>query len=250
MQECCFLCRLGRMYKMEIKDRILIVEDDKSIRNFLCAVLEANHYDVIVAYSGSEAYTLITSQCPDLILLDLGLPDMDGMKILKDVRSWSSMPVVVVSARTHEKDKVEALDMGADDYITKPFGTSELLARIRAAIRHTRTVAATPGLGQTGIFVSGGLVIDYDKHRVFVDGADANLTQNEFKIVALLGKYAGRVMTYDYIMKEIWGPNMKNDNQILRVNMANIRRKIEKNPAQPQYIFTEAGVGYRIVEGN
>jgi two-component system KDP operon response regulator KdpE len=235
---------------MVIKDRILVVEDDKSIRNFLCAVLEANHYDVIVAHSGSEAYSLITSQCPDLVLLDLGLPDMDGMKILKDVREWSTMPVVVVSARDHEKDKVEALDMGADDYITKPFGTSELLARIRAAIRHTRTAAATPGLGQTGIFVSGGLTIDYDKHRVFVDGEDAGLTQNEFKIVALLGKYAGRVMTYDYIMKEIWGPNMKNDNQILRVNMANIRRKIEKNPAQPQYIFTEAGVGYRIVEGN
>lgn len=235
---------------MEIRDRILVVEDDKSIRNFLRAVLEANHYDVMMAYTGTEAYSLITSQCPDLVILDLGLPDMDGMKILKSVREWSTMPVVVVSARSHEKDKVAALDMGADDYITKPFGTSELLARIRTAIRHTRTAAATPGLGQTGTFVSGSFVIDYDKHRVFVDGKDANLTQNEFKIVALLGKYAGRVMTYDYIMKEIWGPNMKNDNQILRVNMANIRRKIEKNPAQPEYIFTEAGVGYRMVEAD
>ncbi len=235
---------------MEIRDRILVIEDDKSIRNFLRAILEANNYDVIMANTGAEAYSLITSQCPDLVLLDLGLPDMDGMKVLQSVREWSSMPIVVVSARSHEKDKVAALDMGADDYITKPFGTSELLARIRAAIRHTRTAAATPGLGHSGTFVSGEFMIDYDKHRVYVNGSDAGLTQNEFKIVALLGKYAGRVMTYDYIMKEIWGPNMKNDNQILRVNMANIRRKIEKNPAQPQYIFTEAGVGYRMVEAD
>ena len=235
---------------MEIKDRIWVIEDDKSIRNFLRAVLEANSYDVIMANTGIEAYSLITSQCPDLVILDLGLPDMDGMKILKSVREWSSVPVVVVSARSHEKDKVAALDMGADDYITKPFGTSELLARIRTAIRHTRTVATTPGLGQSGTFKSGGFVIDYDKHRVFINGQDASLTQNEFKIVALLGKYAGRVMTYDYIMKEIWGPNVNHDNQILRVNMANIRRKIEKNPATPQYIFTEAGVGYRMVEAD
>lgn len=172
------------------------------------------------------------------------------MNLLKSVREWSSLPIVVVSARSHEKDKVTALDMGADDYITKPFGTSELLARIRTAIRHTRTVATTPGLGQSGTFVSGSFVIDYDKHRVFVDGNDAGLTQNEFKIVALLGKYAGRVLTYDYIMKEIWGPNMTNDNQILRVNMANIRRKIEKNPATPEYIFTETGVGYRMIEAD
>ncbi|MBQ8188642.1 MAG: response regulator transcription factor [Lachnospiraceae bacterium] len=235
---------------MEIRDRVLVIEDDKSIRNFLRAILEANNYDVIMANTGAEAYSLITSQCPDLVLLDLGLPDMDGMKVLQSVREWSSMPIVVVSARSHEKDKVAALDMGADDYITKPFGTSELLARIRAAIRHTRTATTTPGLGHSGTFVSGEFVIDYDKHRVYVEGNDAGLTQNEFKIVALLGKYAGRVMTYDYIMKEIWGPNMKNDNQILRVNMANIRRKIEKNPAQPQYIFTEAGVGYRMVESD
>ena len=177
-----------------------------------------------------------------------GLPDMDGMKILQGVREWSSMPVIVVSARTHERDKVEALDLGADDYITKPFGTSELLARIRTAIRHTRSGIPNQQGGQTGVFKAGGLTIDYDKHRVFIDGVDAGLTQNEYKIVSLLGKYAGKVMTYDYIIKEIWGPNMKNDNRILRVNMANIRRKIEKNPAEPQYIFTEVGVGYRIVE--
>ena len=233
---------------MEIRDRVLVVEDDKRIGNFFRTVLEANHYDVIMAQTGAEAYSMVTSQCPDVVLLDLGLPDMDGMRILKSIREWSAMPVIVVSARTHERDKVEALDLGADDYITKPFGTSELLARIRTAIRHTRSGLVGQNGNPTGTFVSGGLTIDYDKHRVFVDGVDAGLTQNEYKIVSLLGKYAGKVMTYDFIIKEIWGPNMKNDNRILRVNMANIRRKSEKNPAQPQSIFTEVGVGYRIVE--
>lgn len=233
---------------MDIKDRVLVVEDDKSIRNFFRTVLEANHYDVIVADTGVKAYSLITSQCPDVVILDLGLPDMDGMKILKNVRSWSGMPILVVSARAHERDKVEALDAGADDYITKPFGTSELLARLRTAIRHARASSMGPDGLQTGVFRSGALVIDYDKHRVYIDERDANLTQNEYKLVSLLGRYAGKVLTYDFIIKQIWGPNMKTDNRILRVNMANIRRKIEKNPAQPQFIFTEVGVGYRIVD--
>ena len=233
---------------MEIKDRVLVIEDDKSIRNFMKTILEANNYEVIMAVNGAEAYSMITSQCPDVVILDLGLPDMDGMKILKSVREWSGMPILVVSARSHERDKVEALDLGADDYITKPFGTSELLARLRTAIRHARVSYLTPEGMQTGTFRSGDLVIDYDKHRVYVGEQDAGLTQNEYKIVSLLGKYAGKVLTYDFLIKEIWGPNMKNDNRILRVNMANIRRKIEHNPAQPQYVFTEVGVGYRIVD--
>ena len=233
---------------MEIKDRVLVIEDDKSIRNFMKTILEANNYEVIMAVNGAEAYSMITSQCPDVVILDLGLPDMDGMKILKSVREWSGMPILVVSARSHERDKVEALDLGADDYITKPFGTSELLARLRTAIRHARVSYLTPEGMQTGTFRSGDLVIDYDKHRVYVGEQDAGLTQNEYKIVSLLGKYAGKVLTYDFLIKEIWGPNMKNDIRILRVNMANIRRKIEHNPAQPQYIFTEVGVGYRIVD--
>ena len=233
---------------MEIKDRVLVIEDDKSIRNFMKTILEANNYEVIMAVNGAEAYSMITSQCPDVVILDLGLPDMDGMKILKSVREWSGMPILVVSARSHERDKVEALDLGADDYITKPFGTSELLARLRTAIRHARVSYLTPEGMQTGTFRSGDLVIDYDKHRVYVGEQDAGLTQNEYKIVSLLGKYAGKVLTYDFLIKEIWGPNLKNDNRILRVNMANIRRKIEHNPAQPQYIFTEVGVGYRIVD--
>ena len=235
---------------MDIKDRVLVIEDDKSIRNFFRTVLEANNYDVLIATTGAEGYSMVTSQYPDVVILDLGLPDMDGMTILKNVRQWSSMPVLVVSARTHEKDKVAALDAGADDYITKPFGTSELLARVRTAIRHARATVLTAEGMQTGQFRAGDLLIDYDKHRVYVGDRDVNLTQNEYKIVSLLGKYAGKVLTYDFIIKEIWGPNMQNDNRILRVNMANIRRKMENNPAQPQYIFTEVGVGYRIVDGD
>lgn len=235
---------------MSVKDKVLIVEDEKSISNFMRTILEANNYDVISAATGKEANAMITSHCPDVIILDLGLPDADGLDILRSVRSWSSMPIIVVSARTHERDKVEALDIGADDYITKPFGTSELLARIRVAIRHTRTASLNHNVAQSGKFKAGDFVIDYDKYRVYISGKDANLTQNEFKLVSLLGRYAGKVLTYDFIIKELWGPNAKTDNQILRVNMANIRRKIEKNPAEPQYIFTEVGVGYRMIEGD
>ena len=231
---------------MNLKDKVLIIEDEQSISNFISTILTANNYDPLVAVSGEEALSLITSHCPDLIILDLGLPDMDGMDILRAVRSWSNLPIIVVSARTQELDKVKALDAGADDYIEKPFGSIELLARIRAAIRHTRTTLQNGGIAQSGKMSVGGLTIDYDKHHVLVDGVDVHLTLNEFKIVALLGKYAGRVLTYDYMIREIWGPKAKADNQILRVNMANIRRKIEKNPAAPEYIFTEIGVGYRM----
>ncbi|NLL51603.1 MAG: response regulator transcription factor [Peptococcaceae bacterium] len=234
---------------MAIKKKILIVEDERNICNFLTAVLKANNYDVIVSHTGAEAYHMITSHCPDVVLLDLGLPDIDGLSILSAVREWTQLPIVVISARAQERDKVEALDRGADDYITKPFGTSELLARIRTAIRHTYTCALDENVAQTGIFKAGDLTIDYDKHRVFIKGEDARLTQNEFKIIALLGKYAGKVLTYDYILKELWGPSARGNNQILRVNMANIRRKIEENPAEPKYIFTEVGVGYRMTQG-
>ena len=230
------------------KTLILVVEDDRPIRNLIITTLKTHDYKYLAAENGSSAILEASSHNPDIVLLDLGLPDMDGMTILKNVRQWSSMPVLVVSARTHEKDKVAALDAGADDYITKPFGTSELLARVRTAIRHARATVLTAEGMQTGQFRAGDLLIDYDKHRVYVGDRDVNLTQNEYKIVSLLGKYAGKVLTYDYIIKELWGPKAKNDNQILRVNMANIRRKIEENPGQPKYIFTEVGVGYRIVE--
>ena len=235
---------------MTIRDKILVVEDEKSISSFIRAILSANDYDVIVAHTGNEAFSMISSHCPDLVVLDLGLPDMDGRRIIESVRQWSQIPILVVSARTHERDKVDALDCGADDYITKPFGAAELLARVRVAIRHTRLGVGGEGSASSGKFIAGELCIDYDKHQVLIAGENAHLTQNEYRIVALLGKCAGKVLTYDFIMKELWGPQSRGNNQILRVNMANIRRKIEKNPAEPQYIFTEIGVGYRMVEGN
>lgn len=231
---------------MQIKDKILVIEDDKSICGFIKAILTSNGYDVLTAATGSEAFSMISSHCPDLIVLDLGLPDMDGCTIIDVVRQWTQMPIIVVSARSSEKDKVVALDKGADDYITKPFSPEELLARIRVAIRHLRTSASVPS-GEK--FVSGDLTIDYDKHMAIVGGENVHLTQNEFKIVSLLSRCAGKVLTYDFIQKELWGPQSNTgSNQILRVNMANIRRKIEKNPADPRYIFTEVGVGYRMVE--
>ena len=235
---------------MTVKDKVLVVEDEKSISGLIKAILSSNGYDIIVAATGSEAYSMISSHCPDLVVLDLGLPDMDGMDLIKTVRSWTSLPIIVVSARSYERDKVMALDMGADDYVTKPFSAAELLARVRVAIRHTRSGLSNDALANTGKFSAGALTIDYDKHQVLVDGENCHLTQNEYRIVALLGKFAGKVLTYDFIMKELWGPQSKGSNQILRVNMANIRRKIEENPAEPRFIFTEVGVGYRMLEGD
>lgn len=234
---------------MSNKYLIVIVEDEYNISSFVSAVLQANGFDTMVACNGAEAIILITSHCPDLVLLDLGLPDMDGQGIIENVRGWSNVPIIVVSARTRERDKVMALESGADDYITKPFGTSELLARIRTALRHVQLREGEQAQRQTGVFHTGDLEVDYDKRRVYVNGEDAHLTQNEYKIVALLSKYSGRVLTYDSIIKHIWGPNAKQGNQILRVNMANIRRKIEPSTAEPRYIMTEMGVGYRMAEG-
>lgn len=228
------------------KIKIMIIEDEDAISNFIATTLKANTYAPLVAKTASEALSMIPSHCPDLILLDLGLPDMDGIEILKKIREWSATPIIVVSARGEESDKVEALDLGADDYIAKPFGTSELLARIRTALRHSmkNNSSALP----SEVFRTKGLVIDFDKRLVSVDGKDIHLTQIEFKIVSLLAKSAGRVLTYDFIITELWGPYAVKDNQILRVNMANIRRKLEKNPASPEFIFTEVGVGYRMVD--
>ena len=155
-----------------------------------------------------------------------------------------------LTARDAVSDRVAGLDLGANDYLVKPFSFDELLARIRAAIRHTRTPDGAAAVANSGVFTAGDLTIDYGKHRVYISGRDAGLTQNEYKLVALLGLHAGKVLTYDYLIKELWGPSARSDNQILRVNMANIRRKIEKNPAQPAYIFTESGVGYRMIEGD
>ena len=232
------------------KPQILFVEDDTAVGNLIATTLETQNYQFHRAKTGAGALMDALSYRPDVMLLDLGLPDMDGIEIIKKIRSWSNLPIIVVSARGEDADKVVALDAGADDYLTKPFSVEELLARIRTAIRHTRTSLSNPEIAQSGRFTTGDLVIDYDKHQVLIHGENARLTANEYRIVSLLGKYAGKVLTYDFIIKELWGPKAKNDNQILRVNMANIRRKIEENPGQPKYIFTEVGVGYRMREGD
>lgn len=231
------------------KQTVLIVEDEGNICSFITTILNANGYGVLKASRGEEALEIINTTPPNAVILDLGLPDMDGIRILKSIREWSAMPIIVVSARTNEKDKVTALDLGADDYVTKPFGTSELLARVRTALRHSAG-AMTSGSANGALFINGDLTIDYQRRRVLLAGEDVHLTQNEFKILAILSQHAGRVLTYDFLMKNIWGPTIKCDNQILRVNMANIRRKIEKNPAEPKYVFTEMGVGYRMSEPN
>ena len=231
-----------------IRDKIIIVEDDPSICQFLTTTLTANSYDVVLANSGKAALDMIASHCPDVILLDLGLPDMDGKDVIRQLRGWTRTPIIVLSARSAEVDKAAALDLGADDYLTKPFGTVELLARIRAALRHTRTNLENDDLALTGRYQVGELVIDYKKHKVFLIGEDTHLTPNEYKIIALLGQHAGQVLTYKYMMKALWGPAVGSDNKLLRVHMANIRRKIEPNPLEPRYIFTEVGVGYRMAD--
>ena len=202
---------------------------------------------MIPAATGTEGLSLASSQCPDLILLDLGLPDIDGMEVISKIREWSSVPILVISARALEDDKVLALDAGADDYITKPFGNSELLARIRTALRHSSRMQTDGELAYRP-YRSKGLMIDFEKRIVSRDGKEIHLTQNEYKIVALLARNCGRVLTYDRLIEHIWGPYSENDNTILRVNMANIRRKLEPNPAEPVYIFTEVGVGYRMAD--
>ena len=231
-------------------DKIMIVEDDAGIRHYLQSTLSNAGYDTVAVGDGRSALALAASHCPDCVLLDLGLPDMDGIGIIQSIRKWSSVPIIVISARMTEDDKAGALDLGADDYLTKPFGTVELLARIRTALRHTRTDGTSDGLAMTGEYHVGDLCIDYNKHRVFLAGEDTHLTPNEYKIVALLGRHAGQVLTYKSMMKELWGPGVGGDNKLLRVHMANIRRKIEPNPVEPQYIFTEVGVGYRMADSH
>ena len=223
------------------KISVLIIEDEKSICDFIGKTLDSHEYKVTAANNGKDGLALITSSLPDLVLLDLGLPDMDGMDIIRKTREWSSLPIIVISARTQEKEKVQALDAGADDYITKPFGTFELLARIRTAIRHNNKLSDDSQNAD-------GLTIDFERRLVTLHGKEIHLTRVEYKIVSLLAKNSGKVMTYDTLIDQVWGPYADDNNRILRVNMANIRRKIEENPGEPKYIFTELGVGYRMLE--
>lgn len=237
-------CFQRGLVTMNHKTTILLIEDEKTICQFITTSLEGAQYRVVCAMTGTEGLSLAASLCPDVILLDLGLPDMDGLDVISSLRSWTLTPIIVISARIKEQEKVRALDLGADDYITKPFGCPELMARIRTSLRHS-----SGQFGKTDqLYHAGDLIINYEKHSVTIRGEKVHLTQIEFKLLSLLSKNAGKVLTYSYIMENIWGPYMDSNNQILRVNMANIRRKIEENPAQPQYIFTEIGVGYRMLE--
>ena len=226
--------------------QILLIEDEKNICNFITTALEPANYKVISAFNATEGLSLATSLCPDVVLLDLGLPDMDGLEVIRHIRSWSQLPIIVLSARTSEEEKVRALDLGADDYITKPFGTSELLARIRTALRHSSRPTALSAA--SSIYHAQQMTIDFDRRLVTVNGKEVHLTQIEYKILTLLAKNSGKVITYDTIMASVWGPYSDGNNRILRVNMANMRRKLENNPAAPEYIFTEVGIGYRMLE--
>lgn len=231
-----------------LKITILIIEDEQNIASFICKTLKMHQYKTLQAFTGAEGLSMASSQCPDLILLDLGLPDMDGLKIIEDIRKWSSIPIIVVSARTQEKEKVAALDAGADDYITKPFGTAELLARIRTSLRHSYRLNNSSQI-TVRPYQAGNLIIDFEKRIVTCNNEQVHLTPVEYRIVSYLAQNSGKVMTYTSIMTHTWGPYSDvNNNKILRVNMANIRRKLEANPAEPEYLFTEVGVGYRMRE--
>ena len=233
---------------MAEKRNILLIEDEKTISNFICRALSANDYKVIPAGTGKEGITLFFSHRPDLVLLDLGLPDMDGLKVLEQITGLpQETPIIIISARDRESEKVTALDMGADDYVVKPFGVSELLARIRTTLRRTDRLKLSQGTQKT-VYQIKDLTLDIARHQVFANGVEIHFTQNEFKILELLCAHAGKVLTYDFILEYVWGPYGNNNNQILRVNMANIRRKLKENPSDPKYILTELGIGYRMLD--
>ncbi|OOM70447.1 KDP operon transcriptional regulatory protein KdpE [Clostridium puniceum] len=231
---------------MDNKPHILVVEDDKPIRNFIIAALKAQGFNFIETDKGMEGIALSMSHKPDLIILDLGLPDMDGINVITSVREWSKIPIIIVSARENERQKIEALDKGADDYLTKPFGIGELLARVRVALRHSMVNSNLRE--DIEIFKVKDLVVDFNKRKVRINNEDIHLTPIEYKIMVLLCKYSGKVLTHNFITQEIWTSTTASETQSLRVFMASLRRKIEKNPAEPQYIYTEVGVGYRLVD--
>ncbi|MEE1224544.1 MAG: response regulator transcription factor [Clostridia bacterium] len=229
------------------KYKILVIEDEGNINNLLKALLETSGYQVITAKNCKNGQTLFTSHRPDLVILDLGLPDRDGMTFLEEIRKESLTPVIVVSARNEDKDKVDALDLGANDYVTKPFSSAELVARVRSALRNSRH-SADEGRFPGGKFESDGLVIDYDARLVFIDKTEINLTQTEYNIIALLSEHSGKVMTYAAIINSIWGYSDVYSTKKLQVNMANIRKKFGAKPGKKNYIVNELGVGYRMCE--
>lgn len=222
---------------------ILIVEDDSQIRNFICYSLKQEGFSYITAGTAQGALSTLVTEQIDLMLLDLGLPDFDGMEVIKKVREWSEMPIIVVSARDQDKEKASALDNGADDYLTKPFSSMELMARIRVAIRHLHKAGGNRL--QTTLAV-GELKIDLDKRLVYLEDSELHTTPLEYSLLSLFFRNIGKVLTTNYIIKEIYGAGYGSDTQALRKLMAGLRRKIEKNPAKPRYILTEIGVGYRL----
>lgn len=224
---------------------ILVVEDDHAVRNLMTTTLETQGYRFHTAATGGQAILEAASQRPDVILLDLGLPDMDGVDIIRKVRSWSNVPIIVISARSEDRDKIDALDAGADDYLTKPFSVEELLARLRVTLR--RISYAREPVGEEAVFTNGDLRIDYAAGCAYLAGRELHLTPIEYKLLCLLAKNTGKVLTHNYILREVWTNATQSDIPSLRVFMATLRKKIEPNPSQPKYIQTHIGVGYRMM---
>ncbi|MDD9141624.1 response regulator transcription factor [Enterococcus avium] len=223
-----------------MKASILLIEDDPNITDFMEVVLDQERYQLTIARTGMEALTAFQTTSIDLVLLDLGLPDIDGIDLLKILRKRLHLPIIIISARSNEEEKVKALDLGADDYVTKPFGTNELLARIRTALRHQNVQTEA-----ISVIENKALKIDFEKQLVYKDGREIHLTKNEYRILALMFRQLGKVVTYQTLMTEVWGP-YSDDSQTLRVNMSNIRKKNEKDTLKPEYLITEIGVGYRL----
>lgn len=228
------------------KYKVLIIEDDSSIAGFIRDILEANGYQVLTAQRCRQGMMVYASHMPDLVVLDLGLPDLDGGEFIKEVRMDSNVPIIVLSARTEERDKVDALDLGANDYITKPFGTAELLARVRAALRNNRY--SVQSAAPSNLFLVDDLVIDYDRRQVSVNGNVIHLTQTEYNILALLSQHTGKVLTYVTMIRAIWGCMDDGSIKKLQVNMANIRKKLGCRPGDNRYFINELGVGYRMLD--
>ena len=229
------------------KPLILVVEDDSSIKNLITTTLKAHDYRYLVAPNGSTAILEASSHNPDIVLLDLGLPDIDGVEIIRKIRSWSNMPIMVISARSEDSDKIDALDAGADDYLTKPFSVEELLARLRATQRRLNmTLSETPI--ENSIFENGDLKIDYAAGCAYLKGEELHLTPIEYKLLSLLSRNMGKVLTHKFITQNVWGSSWDNDIASLRVFMATLRKKLEPNPDSPQYIQTHISVGYRMVK--
>jgi len=222
---------------------IIVIEDEAQIRRFLRATLASEGYQVIEAETGKQGLTEAATRKPDLIILDLGLPDMDGVDVVKGVRAWSSVPIVILSARAQESDKISALDAGADDYLVKPFGVGELLARIRVALRHVSSAANGE---EEGVFSVDELKVDIIHRKVTVNGAEVHLTPIEYRLLTVLVRHAGKVLTHRLLLKEVWGPNYVERAHYLRIYMGILRHKLEKDPARPRFLLTEVGVGYRL----